>query len=169
MAKPLFTREQERFIRKNVKGRGSKELANLVNAEYGISVTEKQVRQYKASRGLKGGLTQEVGAESIVHGYVMVKVRDTGRYEERWQFKHKLIWEKVYGPIPPGRAIIFVDQNPLNVTLENLMLISKKQLGVLNKLQLLGQDKELNRTAIHLAALRVVVAKKEGRLRNAER
>ena len=63
-----------------------------------------------------------VGSERVsAYGYVEVKVAEP----TKWRLKHRVIWEEAYGPIPRGYNIQFKDKNPLNVTLDNLYLISK--------------------------------------------
>jgi hypothetical protein len=86
--------------------------------------------------------TQRVNSE----GYVDIKVADPGI----WKAKHKMIWEKANGPIPKGHVLIFGDGNKLNVQLENLILISRKQLATLNKNKLIQNNAELTRMGITL-------------------
>lgn len=63
-----------------------------------------------------------VGTEVVsTDGYVKVKVADPNK----WRLKHHLIWEEHNGPIPKGYNIQFKDKNPLNVTLDNLYIISR--------------------------------------------
>ena len=53
----LFTAEQEGFIRSNVKGIGNEELANMVNAQFGLNITKKQMKQWKCNHHVSSGLT----------------------------------------------------------------------------------------------------------------
>lgn len=55
-------------------------------------------------------------------GYIEIRVRK-GKYK----LLHHHIWEREYGPIPPGNIIIFRDGNPMNVQLSNLKMITKSQ------------------------------------------
>lgn len=55
-------------------------------------------------------------------GYVEVRVR-MGKYA----LKHRLIWEKAHGKIPPGHIIIFKDGNSQNLSLDNLQMISREE------------------------------------------
>lgn len=91
-----------------------------------------------------------VGSERVnVEGYVEIKVADPNV----WRLKHRVIWEKEYGPVPKGYALIFADQNRQNVRLDNLILVSRRQLSTLNKKGLLYKDAELTRTGIVIADL----------------
>jgi hypothetical protein len=89
-----------------------------------------------------------VGTERVNgEGYVDVKVADPNK----WRSKHILIWEKENGPVPKGHVIIFGDGNRLNLELDNLILVSRKQLAILNKNNLIQKDADLTRTGIIVA------------------
>lgn len=73
-------------------------------------------------KGHKPATQVPVGTEVVTtDGYVKVKVADPNK----WRYKHHLIWEEHNGPIPKGYNIQFKDKNPLNVTLDNLYIISR--------------------------------------------
>src|SRR5690606_36438394 len=84
-------------------------------------------------------------------GYVLVKVRDDGPWHKRWRHKHRVIWEEANGPIPRGYVLIFLDQNKQNVTLENLALIPRSKLSILNKKGLLYDHAEFTKTGLIMA------------------
>lgn len=46
---------------------------------------------------------------------------------------------------------MFIDQNPTNVNIENLVLVSKAQNALLNKNRMLTDNKELNELSINYA------------------
>ena len=65
-----------------------------------------------------------VGSERVnVDGYVEVKVAEPNR----WRLKHRVVWEAENGEIPPGHNVQFKDGNPLNVSPDNLYLISRSE------------------------------------------
>lgn len=70
-----------------------------------------------------------IGTEIMVSGYMYVKVADVSRARkcENWKQKHRLLWESVNGPIPEGHNIQFKDGNPMNITIDNLYIISKEE------------------------------------------
>lgn len=51
----LFTEEQEKFIKDNVKGTYDKDMANMVNEKFGTSYTVSQIKSLKARRKWKSG------------------------------------------------------------------------------------------------------------------
>ena len=59
-------------------------------------------------------------------GYIEVKVRDD--YGENriknFELKHRLLWEKINGPILNGMMVKFKDGNKENIVIENLFLAS---------------------------------------------
>ena len=70
-----------------------------------------------------------VGSERInVDGYIEIKVKDPNK----WQLKHRYVWEKENGKVPKGMILIFKDNNKLNVCLDNLILISRAENAVIN-------------------------------------
>lgn len=80
-------------------------------------------------------------------GYLDVKVEEPNK----WRAKHRLIWEAAHGPIPKGHAIIFADGDKTNVQLDNLVLVSRGQLVVMNKQGLIYDDAESTKTGAVIA------------------
>jgi len=184
----LFTKEQKEFIKENVKGLLNQELAQLVNKTFGLSITTKQMNTWKKNHGLTSGLDKRfrkgstppnkgtkgvyniggnktsfkkgnkplnykpVGTERIDRdGYVLIKVQDDGPWHKRWKHKHKVLWEEANGPIPSGHKILFADQNRQNISLDNLVLVSDKQMATLNRKGLISNEAELTKTGIIIA------------------
>lgn len=51
-----------------------------------------------------------------------------------WAFEHRLIWEAANGPQPKGTAIVFIDGNTDNLSLDNLACVTRAELARLNQL-----------------------------------
>lgn len=65
----------------------------------------------------------QIGKESWrTDNYWWVKVA-----EGKWVLKHRLLWTKHHGPVPPGHLVTFRDGNPHNFNLSNLELITRKE------------------------------------------
>lgn len=110
-----------------------------------------------------------LGSERVADGYVLIKTSEKTNHiilrignnsisitEERrghnqWREKHVLIWEAANGPRPAGHAIIFGDGDKRNFELDNLILVSRAQLSVLNHLGLIYNNAELTRTGLIIA------------------
>ena len=106
------------------------------------------------SKGNKPHNTLPVGSERVNRdGYVEVKVKDYGNYKDCWQLKHRFIYEKHYGSIPSGSIVIFGDGDKSNLSIDNLILVTRSQLARLNQNRLIQDDVELTKTAINVVDL----------------
>lgn len=115
----------------------------------GISYEGMKATQFK--KGHKPHNWVPVGSERITpDGYVQIKVQE-GKKQHNWKGKHILIWEAANGPVPKGHVIIFGDGNKRNFDLNNLLLVSRKQLVRLNQKNLIANDAELTKTGIIIA------------------
>lgn len=101
-------------------------------------------------KGHKPANYKPVGTERVnTDGYVEIKIADP----RTWKGKHKIIWEAANGPVPPGHVLIFADGNKLNVTLENLLLITRRELAVMNKKGLIANKAELTKAGVTVAGI----------------
>lgn len=91
-----------------------------------------------------------VGSERVNgDDYIDIKIAEP----KKWKAKHILIWEEHHGPVPNGHAVIFGDRNNRNFDIDNLILVSRKQLLILNKNNLIQNDAEITKTGIIVADL----------------
>ena len=112
-------------------------------------LTKANVTSFK--KGQKPHNYKPLGSERITKdGYCEIKVSDTGR---RWRLKHVLIYEKHHGKVPKGSAVIFLDGDKRNFDIDNLYLVTRSQLAMLNKNSLIQKDAELTKTAINVVDL----------------
>ena len=124
-----------------------------VPANKGKKMSEEQYAKCKATMFKKGGVPpnyRPVGSERVnVDGYIEIKVKDPNK----WKLKHRVVWEQHNGKIPPDKIVIFKDNNPLNCTIDNLMLISKEENLKMNNIGACaykGLEKEVLLNAIKL-------------------
>ena len=93
-------------------------------------MSKEAIEKTKATRFRKGIVPHNhkpIGYERINRdGYIEVKVRDE-KYTRNFELKHRLIWEKHFGPIPESHNIQFKDGNKLNCKIENLYMISRAE------------------------------------------
>ena len=112
-------------------------------------LTKANVTSFK--KGQKPHNYKPLGSERITKdGYCEIKVSDTGR---RWRPKHVLIYEKHHGKVPKGSAVIFLDGDKRNFDIDNLYLVTRSQLAMLNKNSLIQKDADLTKTAINVVDL----------------
>jgi hypothetical protein len=177
----IYTKEQAEFIKKHAFGRTTQELTNLLNDHFGLTLKASQIKSYKGNhkinngvdnkfkpghtpvnKGKKGGGWEPTQFKkgSIPHNYLMVgservngddyidiKISETNT----WKAKHIIIWEKHNGPVPKNHAVIFGDKNKRNFDINNLILVSRKQLLTLNINKLIQDDAELTKTGVIIA------------------
>lgn len=102
-----------------------------------------------------------IGYERIDRdGYCLIKVQDHGTWPERWRPKHRWVWEQENGPVPEGHTLLFADGNKQHIELDNLLLISKKQLVRINQNGWIGESKEITEIGLSLASLTSAIATK---------
>ena len=92
-----------------------------------------------------------VGSERITKdGYIEVKIEEPNK----WRLKHLIIWEEANGPVPPKHCIFFMDNDRTNVTLDNLRVIPRSQLLIMNgRRGFSGHDRDSNEVALTAAQL----------------
>ena len=101
-----------------------------------------------------------IDSESITRdGYTIIKVSNQGTRNEQWRPKHRLIWEEHHGPVPDNHAIVFGDGDKTNFSLENLILVSRSQLSVMNTKKLIHNDAELTKVGVNIAELTITINK----------
>jgi len=89
-----------------------------------------------------------VGTERVNgDNYVDIKIADP----HKWKGKHILIWEEHNGPVPKGYVVIFGDGNNRNFDINNLVLVSRQQLLIMNRYKLIQNDTDLTRTGVIIA------------------
>ncbi|PTR17466.1 HNH endonuclease [Nitrosospira sp. Nsp2] len=73
--------------------------------------------------------TVPVGTELMSSdGYLRLKVG----HPNEWIFVHRKNWEEAHGPIPKGMCVLFKDGNRENCAVENLQLLTRKELMLRN-------------------------------------
>lgn len=84
-------------------------------------------------------------------GYIYRKIAEPNV----WKSKHKLIYEEFNGPIPEEHVIIFADGNRRNFDIDNLVMISKSKLLVMNRYNLIKDDTDLTKTGLIIADIQM--------------
>jgi hypothetical protein len=175
-----YSQEEKDFLNDTIPGRSFKETMELFNQKFENKITAKRVRNYCSNhriktgtvsrfqeghiphnKGKKGGSwsptqfqkghvphnTLAVGSERISSdGYLQVKKKNG-----KWVRKHMMLWEKHHGKIPRGHCIIFGDKNKMNCEIENLVLVTRQQLVIMNKRNLIKDNTEGTKTGVIIA------------------
>lgn len=104
-----------------------------------------------------------VGSERIdLDGYTLIKVAEPNK----WKLKHRVIYEKAYGPIPPNMAVIFLDKNKRNFNINNLALVSREELAIINKNNFIKENAALSRAGVNVAKIKNKINKLKRRVNN---
>lgn len=98
-----------------------------------------------------------IGSERTdVDGYILVKVSNEGTYGKKWQPKHKLLWQKYHNQdVPEGYVVAFADQDKTNLSKENLILISRRELLSMNNRNKFSEIAEITKLNILLTKLNI--------------
>ena len=98
---------------------------------------------------------KKIGSERIdINGYILIKVKEPNA----WRLKHRIMYEEYHNvKLTSVDAVIFADQNKLNLEKDNLILISKSQLLKMNNEKLIFNNKELTKTGANIAELMMKV------------
>ncbi|MDO6718849.1 HNH endonuclease signature motif containing protein [Psychrosphaera sp. 1_MG-2023] len=101
-------------------------------------------------KGARSLNQKPVGSERVnVVGYIEIKVSDPNK----WRLKNRVLWEQANGPLSSDDVITFIDNNPLNCVLDNLMKISRAQHAVINKMGLANVQPEAKETTALIASV----------------
>lgn len=110
--------------------------------------------------GQKPHTWRPIGTERLTkEGYLERKVMDTCVTKNDYKPVHHIVWEEAgRGEIPPGHVLAFKDGNKRNFALENLELLTRKQLMARNTIHNYGPE------VAQLAQLRGAIKRQINRL-----
>lgn len=123
-------------------------------SEYCSPEALEKSRQTQFQKGHIPANQMPVGAISKAKdNYLIRKKSMTGSQWERWEMLHRAVWEEHNGPIPEGYVVCFRDGNHENCNIDNLILVSRAELGTMAKKGYWFEDPELTETALNLVRL----------------
>ena len=92
-----------------------------------------------------------VGSERVTRdGYVEIKVSDPNK----WELKHRVVWEEANGPINKDECLLFRDNNRQNCCIDNLILVKRYEQVRMNQdglFRFVGEEKDV---AVNIARLK---------------
>jgi len=111
-------------------------------------------------RGSRPANYRPAGSERVnADGYVEVKVSD--KKKPLWKCKHVAVWEAANGKAPKGHAIVFADGDRRNFDLDNLLLVSRAELCVMNHLGLISFNKNLTEIGKTVADIKLLIGRRK--------
>lgn len=101
-----------------------------------------------------------IGSERICSSmdYAIVKIAEP----DVWRAKHLHLWEQENGALPDNHAVIFGDGDRHNLELDNLVLVSRSQLAVMNRFNLIKNEVGLTRVGTSIADLKIKISERSG-------
>lgn len=130
----VYSEEHIAFLKEYRRGNSVSALTDMFNKRFGTSLSKASVE----SKLHKAGIYEPsfpIGSETVENGIVFVKVYDTGKTRKDWVQKHRLIWEKAHGKLRRREAVLFLDGDRRNFSLDNLYKVSA---GVASNLRVYG-------------------------------
>lgn len=99
-----------------------------------------QETQFK--KGRPPGNYQPVGSTRLVDGYLYRKISDTPHvtWTHNWIPEHRRVWEEKHGPVPPAHTLAFKNGDKTDVRLDNLELITRRELMARNTIHQLPKE-----------------------------
>lgn len=123
----------------------------------------------KATMFKKGNIPpnyRPVGSErTTVDGYREIKVADPNK----WELKHRYIYEQHYGKIPKEDIVIFLDNDKTNFDINNLKRISRKEHLYMNKNNFRFDDRDTTDAAVNIAKLAIKTREMEKKAKDETR
>lgn len=141
------------------------DLASEFEARWGFRLNRSQVSLFRSSHGTQsrrsyggGRPSVPVGSERDTgKGYVIVKVAEhpgVAQSKDNWRPKHWVAWERANGrPVPDGCEVMAADRDRTNCDPDNLLIVDKAVVGIINGQHLDYWDMESLRAAVALARL----------------
>ena len=175
--RPLLSWAQHRYAAAKCREHSSvTKTTSLLNWRFGTSFRAQNVVgtlfRFGVTTGRRGYFsgpphnTLPLGAESV-HLYkkdgrreLFVKVAEPNPYLKttggHMRPKRLVVWEAVHGPVPDGHAVVFLDGDYRNCDIDNLALVERGELAILNRQvrwQQLPPDRDTRRAAVAVARL----------------
>jgi hypothetical protein len=153
-----YTPKEIRFLEKNIAGRSYAELTKLFNKRFSLKLSESKVkdtcRYRRLFNGKKAAPNRPIGSERVESdGYVVVKMA----HPNIWRHKHLAVWEAANGMIPKGHVVIFADGDKTNFELKNLLLVSRRELCLMNMYGFISRNNNLTKTGKLIADLSLMI------------
>lgn len=93
-------------------------------------------------------------------GPALIKIMERNPYTgaaTRYKSKQIYIWEQANGPVPDGMVVAFRDSDNSKIEIENLMLISRAELLILNQYDYKNTPAELKPSVLALSKLEAIM------------
>ena len=111
-------------------------------------------------KGYRPSNTRPVGTEVIDRdGYTSVKIAEPNV----WQLKQRYIWEQSHEKLKDNEVVMFLDGDKTNFNIENLRLVTRGEMAILNKYgRIQSGNAEINQAGITITRIENAIKNKIG-------
>jgi len=135
---------------------------NVYKPQKGFIHPNAVATQFK--KGGKPRNTLPIGTEiKRDDGLIWVKLNDLpGRHDlaGRWKQRARIVWEEVYGQLIKNQIVLHLDGDSTNDNIENLAVVTRSQLAVINRNHFICEDPNITKLGIQLAEVSSILYKK---------
>lgn len=139
-AQELKLKKSSEFVRETARRQMSEPTARAKLTQFRKGLTPWSKGKKLETRGRSGETQFKKGQKPHNHlqvghilpvsnsSYLKIKIAEPNR----WEFLHRFNWTEISGEIPKGFTVVFKDGNPQNCEIDNLEMISRKDLMLRN-------------------------------------
>ena len=150
-----LTRQGQKLKVVGIKGRFKKGHAPANKGKKLPAHVVEAIRPTMFKKGQKAVNEKWDGYERVnIEGYIEVRVA-----KNKYVYKHRLVWKQAGREVPKGYVVSFKDGNRLNCELDNLVLITRREIMERNTIHRLPED--LKKTIKTLTKLKKHINAKE--------
>lgn len=93
-----------------------------------------RMKETQFKKGEPNRNVMPIGSTRLIDGYLYRKVSDVPyvAYTVNWKPEHLLLWTDTHGPVPEGHVLVFKNGDRQDIRLDNLELISRRDLMARN-------------------------------------
>lgn len=193
MNRHIATKEEIEYLKEIAPGRYKTEIQKMMFEKFGVNLTIIQIKNLMSHNNIRSGVdcrfkkgiiqyrnckatsaswqkghipanTCELFTERklIRDKYIRIKIAEP----DKWELKHRYIYEQHYGKIQKDEIVIFLNNNKEDFRIENLMVITKRENLIMNRFGLRKDDAEETKAGILLAKLIIMINDKKKELKN---
>lgn len=164
-----YTKEEIQWLQDTVPGKRWSEVTTLFNEKFSRKKTKNQIMIFCCSKGIHNGIS--FGPSDADNGSVYIK---DNRYslikvDGTWESMGRHEWKKHFGTIPKGNLVIYADGNSKNFSKDNLLVVTRAELIILNRKNLRFSNPELTKTGVLIAKLLIKIKERQKEITDGER
>lgn len=173
MERKRYTEENIEFLKEKAKIENitEEELSEMYNEHFNENRSKASLKYIRTTKGIllnnnrsRAGAGQNrrgskpIGTERVRKGYVEIK----SEQPNIWNQKHRYLWEQHHKrKLKKNEIVIFADKDNRNFDINNLIMIPRSDLGIMNMNNWITENPELTKIGTKLARLTRKIYAKE--------